>query len=227
MKNEARCDRCNGPISRWGGFLFDSSAAVGFTGTLQETGTMLLCEACTDQIVNEETWLQPITEQREISALDVLDNPQLLRDTRKAADRDSIVKRCKAHEFTPEQARAKAQELASVWWANQETGEREARAFWRSSLQQEEARRSAEDPVARILKIAAINIQRNREEKERSQEENRKEEEAGRRAEEERRKPTIEQRKSQRQCSMCGQPLGFLDKLLGRDRHGKCAQFHD
>ena len=54
----------------------------------------------------------------------------------------------------------------------------------------------------------------------------RQQEETRRRAENERRKLIIKQRRSQRECFMCGQPLGFFDKLLGRDKHRKCTNFH-
>lgn len=46
-----------------------------------------------------------------------------------------------------------------------------------------------------------------------------------RKAEELRHLSTQEKRKSQKQCVMCGKPLGFFNKLFGNDKHSSCSLF--
>jgi multidrug efflux pump subunit AcrA (membrane-fusion protein) len=47
------------------------------------------------------------------------------------------------------------------------------------------------------------------------------------RAEERRQVPVLNQRRVLRQCTMCGRPLGFFDKLTGQLKHGNCHSFKD
>jgi len=67
-----------------------------------------------------------------------------------------------------------------------------------------------------------------REAKEREEEERRREEEENRRIEEsERRRRIMEERGNRRVCLMCGQRLGFMNRLLGRDIHSDCPSFKE
>jgi hypothetical protein len=43
--------------------------------------------------------------------------------------------------------------------------------------------------------------------------------------EEEKKQRTMKDRTAKRQCKMCGHPLAFLDKLLGRSSHRGCDSF--
>lgn len=52
-------------------------------------------------------------------------------------------------------------------------------------------------------------------------------EQAKRRAEELRRSEVQTKRRASGQCVMCGQPLGFFQKLLGKDRHNSCSRFKE
>jgi outer membrane protein assembly factor BamB len=97
---------------------------------------------------------------------------------------------------------------------------------------EEEARRKAEDEK----RLAEEQTRRQEEkarlkaedEKRRVEEERRRqEEEARRRAEEERRAAVQATRKSSGQCIMCGERLSFMQKLLGKDRHGACRSFKE
>jgi flagellar motility protein MotE (MotC chaperone) len=66
-------------------------------------------------------------------------------------------------------------------------------------------------------------IQEHREEEAR----HREEEDASTKAEEEGRAQVQARRKSDGRCVMCGNPLGFFQRLLGKDRHGPCTEFRD
>ncbi len=50
-------------------------------------------------------------------------------------------------------------------------------------------------------------------------------EEAEKRTEEERQRPILQQRREKSECIMCGQRLGLLDRIRGRDRHSNCVFF--
>ena len=69
---------------------------------------------------------------------------------------------------------------------------------------------------------------REEEEKRRAEEQKRREaEEARRKAEDERRASVQATPKSTGHCIMCGQPLNFVQKLFGKDRHAGCASFKE
>jgi hypothetical protein len=101
-----------------------------------------------------------------------------------------------------------------------EREKREAEAKWRRD---EEEKRRAEDQRKRQEEDA----RKEAEEKMRraAEKRGREQEEADKRAETQRRKPIIEERKRSKACVMCGQPLGFLDKVRSRDRHSTCLLF--
>lgn len=70
--------------------------------------------------------------------------------------------------------------------------------------------------------------ERDEEERKRQEQEKRREEEAARKQAEEQLRAKIQaQRKGASQCVMCGRPLNFLQKLLGKERHGGCSSFVD
>jgi hypothetical protein len=85
---------------------------------------------------------------------------------------------------------------------------------------QEEARREAEEVKRRAhqeaMRLAQLETQR------------RAEEEARRQAEEARRRGELQAiRKSVKQCVLCGAPLGFINRLLGRDKHPMCTVWQE
>jgi len=91
---------------------------------------------------------------------------------------------------------------------------------------QEAAKKRAEE-LERKQKEAERK-RREEEEKRRAEEQKRRQaEEARRKAEDERRARVQAARKSSGQCMMCGQSLGFVLRLLGKDRHGRCTSFKE
>jgi len=100
-----------------------------------------------------------------------------------------------------------------------------ARICKRRSALEDEARRRAEEQQGRQQQHARRLAE---ERQRRAEEEKRRHEEvARRRAEDEKRQAQLRERKSQKQCVMCGKPLGLFDKLLLRDRHGGCVTFQE
>jgi len=126
------CDHCNRPIENGSGYCFFSSASIGLPGTQQLTGNMMLCSDCTNKTINPDNWRRRIPERRELTGADILADPKALLDNIRAANEDSIVQNCRTHGFTPEQAKAKARELAQRWWRDPETAQRENARFWTS-----------------------------------------------------------------------------------------------
>lgn len=101
-------------------------------GMARETGGMMLCESCTGRIITEENWRKHIPARREMTGADILANPMALFDQIQNANGDAIVKLCKRHGFTPDEARAKARELAQAWWVDPSNGEAAAATFWKT-----------------------------------------------------------------------------------------------
>jgi len=133
MPDHAICDHCNGRIEHGEGYTFFSSASIGLPGMEQLTGNMMLCEECTNRIITVENWLRaPSPSRREISGADFLANPSAMFDTMRRTNEDSIIQNCQAHGFTPNQAKAKARELAQQWWIDPESAQRESARFWSS-----------------------------------------------------------------------------------------------
>jgi colicin import membrane protein len=97
-----------------------------------------------------------------------------------------------------------------------------AEAKWRRQAEEErqqqaeEARRQAEEERQQQAEEARRQAE---EERQRQAEEARRREEEARRYEEER---VRQERRQAGQCEACGRPLGFLDKLAGRGRCGRC-----
>ncbi|MEO8452095.1 MAG: MAP7 domain-containing protein [Gemmatimonadota bacterium] len=71
-----------------------------------------------------------------------------------------------------------------------------------------------------------ISRRRAEEQQRAAEDRNRKEKaEAVRRAEQEKQQQLMEQRAARRECRLCGKPLVFLDRLLGRTAHRTCRSF--
>lgn len=78
------------------------------------------------------------------------------------------------------------------------------------------------DVKARVAEMRA------EEERRQAEEERQQAEAAARRRDALRRQTEIRNaRKAQGQCVMCGKPLGFLQKLAGKDRHAGCKTFKE
>ena len=131
----AICDRCNGSIPDGGGYVFYSTAAMGFAGmgTPQETGNMMLCDDCTGQIITPDGYASQGPDVQEVSGADILDNPFGLMEMMRKANDSAIIKRCRAHGLTPEQAREKAREFAVMWWKDSDAAQVASRDFWKST----------------------------------------------------------------------------------------------
>ncbi len=131
MPERATCDQCNESLAAGTGFLFFSPATIGPPGAEQEVGNMLLCPACTDQVVTTEAWATPAPATRVHSGAAVLDDPSALKKSIERANRDSIVLLCRRHGLTPDAAKATARDLAQRWWKDPEKEQASAAAFWR------------------------------------------------------------------------------------------------
>ena len=132
MTNEAVCDRCNGNVKKNDGFLFYASKSFGLPGMAQAPGNMLLCQTCTDQIINDENLSAKPFVPDEISATDVLGDPALLVEAANKVQDSSIIKLCSKHGFTPQQAKEKAHSLALIWWKDKQKAQIESVSFWKS-----------------------------------------------------------------------------------------------
>ena len=134
MAKTAMCDDCSAIINEGDGYIFYSTAGSGFAGVVLETGNMLLCQKCTDRICSPEGFAKKIPASQELSGGILVDPGEYSRMMRDA-NLVSIVQRCKAHGFTPEQAKAKAHEFALLWWTNREKAQLDSAAFWKSGKQ--------------------------------------------------------------------------------------------
>jgi hypothetical protein len=159
MPDSAVCDHCSGPIEKGGGFVFYSTAAGGMPGMLQETGNMMLCDRCANEIVSAAGYGKTLPAQREITGADLLADPMIMLKMMKEHNAASIVKLCKTHGFTPEQAKAKARELAQKWWDDPNNAQLESAAFWKSGRQsQSQHGHSAGCAVAIVAFANAVSI---------------------------------------------------------------------
>ena len=136
MADAAVCDQCNAEINPGSGYLFYSAACCDTTtpGDIGETGNVLLCDECTRQICSPEGFAKGMPEDsggghRNLLAR-LLDPMTMIRFV-KEANAASIVQRAKKHEFSPEQAAARARELAELWWEDRGKAEAESAAFWK------------------------------------------------------------------------------------------------
>jgi len=136
MAKTAVCDDCMGTINEGAGYLFYSDAGPVLGGAVLETGNMLLCENCTNRICSPEGFAKKMPASQELSA-DFLADPGNLKRLMRDSNMVSIVQKCKAHGFTPEQAKAKAHEFALLWWSNGEVDQvgKQAKTFWKSGKQ--------------------------------------------------------------------------------------------
>lgn len=123
------CDLCESTVEPGSGYIFYSIALIGPPGQLTETGAMLLCKDCAQEFVNEATWSGTRKEQ---SLVDISTSSHAeTLDAIKRGNVQGIVKWCKTHGLSPNEAKEKAHALAVRWWDNPEEGAREAIAFWR------------------------------------------------------------------------------------------------
>jgi len=116
-----QCDMCTAIIREGEGFLFYSPYVPN--PSIGPVGNLFLCDACTSVIINDSTWTYGIVENDPEFGL----NPITYRGIS-----EGIVQLCKAHDFTPDQAKDKGRELASTYWQNREKGQKESLAFWKS-----------------------------------------------------------------------------------------------
>ena len=120
----AQCDGCDKQLIAQEGFLFYSSYAPPNIGIL---GNQLLCESCTEQVVNERTFSDEIVEYPPTFGF----NTMPIEDYDKKVS-EGIISTCRKHGFNVEQAKNKAKELANLFWEKQDDGLREALLFWKS-----------------------------------------------------------------------------------------------
>lgn len=161
MSNNAICDQCNKKINKGSGYVFYSTANAGMTGMEMETGNMLLCEKCANEIVSEEgykKYSKSIATKQKFEIDDIIGDKDKYWSFYNAlgeANTESIVTLCKAHGFTPEEAKAKAHELALLWWEDNQKGALEAANFWKSS-----AKEIKHKETYNIVKIYELNSKR-------------------------------------------------------------------
>src|SRR5476651_241504 len=121
MAQKATCDRCNSQIAKGGGYSFFSSAGVAELG-LKKVGHMLLCQPCTDSVINAENWKISgkdvyLAEMALYDALaDLRESPSdgakmTFHESLRRANDACIVDSCKAQDISPEEAKAKTQEF--------------------------------------------------------------------------------------------------------------------
>ena len=142
MSDTATCDRCNGSINRGEGFVVYSKASFGPPNALQETGNMLLCGSCVDDILNANNFATEFPQQQELSA-DILTDMARLRPIMQQANTASIVGLCKKRGLGPHEAKAKAREFARSWWQDARKAQLDAASYWTSA--EETAGSSSED----------------------------------------------------------------------------------
>ena len=122
MSNNAICDQCNKKIKKGDGYVFYSTANAGMPSMEMETGNMLLCEKCANEIVSEEgykKYSKSMATKQKLEIDDIIGDKDKYLSFYNAlgeANTESIVTLCKAHGFTPEEAKARAHELALLWW---------------------------------------------------------------------------------------------------------------
>jgi len=140
MTSNAICDQCNKNIKKGNGYAFYSTASTGMLGMAMETGNILLCEKCTNEIVSTEGYRKYSKSASTVQSFDmedVISGKSKFSDLYNAygdAIAVSVVTLCKAHCFTPEQAKAKAREFAILWWKDNQKGASECAKFWQSAF---------------------------------------------------------------------------------------------
>ncbi len=93
------------------------------------------------------------------------------------------------------------------------------------AIEEEKAKKYLENERKRQ---EAETIRREAEKKRREEEESlRREQEKKRHVEEERQSAIQAKRKSSGQCIMCGKPLGFFEKISGKQQHSNCTAFSE
>lgn len=119
----AVCDRCSSNIAKGNGYAFYSSAQMmGMT-----VGNMFLCEACTASVITEDMFAKQFAP--------TVVNPEdltAMREAMNAANAAGIAERCRVLGLSPDQARAKAKELANQYWNDPEKAGKAIQTFWTS-----------------------------------------------------------------------------------------------
>jgi len=163
MAQKASCDRCHRFIANGGGYYFYSSTGEVKLG-LKKTGAMLLCEPCTDEIINDGNWR--VTKEDlwkiEVELVEVLfrirekageltkaEELEFAEALQRANDA-SIVGHCTNQEFSPDEAKAKAQEFAKRWWEDPKAAEGESTAFWTGSAKKRKADAEPSKPRSKL-----------------------------------------------------------------------------
>lgn len=118
------CDRCSNHISKGDGYAFYSSAQVSG----RTVGNMLLCDACTAAVITDDMFGKRFAPTAVRAGDEVA-----MREATNAATAAGIAERCRAHGFAPDQAKAKARELATRFWNDLANGGQAVRAFWTSA----------------------------------------------------------------------------------------------
>jgi len=119
----AVCDACSATINKGGGYAFYSSAQMmGMT-----VGNMFLCEACTSSMVNEKAFSKRFAPTA-VSPGDMA----AMREAMNAANAAGIAERCRAHGLSADEGKAKARELARLYWRDPQGGGEAIKKFWTS-----------------------------------------------------------------------------------------------
>ncbi len=118
------CDGCHNKMKNRAGYLFYSEYSP-VPEIMSKIGLLLLCESCTNLVVNAWTG----------GAFHKL--PPFEGKTGGVSDYDrnisnGIIAKCKQHGLTPDEAKKKGRELALELWENRALGEKASLDFWKS-----------------------------------------------------------------------------------------------
>ena len=129
MRTMGTCDLCNGKISQGEGYAFYSATIPPFSKT--ETGSMHVCDACTDKWINKQQFNTSLSMDP-ITAADFSNNQEEAFQWLQKANAYGAIALCKAHKLTPAEARTKARELSLLLWRDKNEGARQTEKFWTS-----------------------------------------------------------------------------------------------
>jgi hypothetical protein len=90
-------------------------------------GNMFLCETCTASVITEDMFAKKFAP----AAVNAGDLANMLEAVN-AANAVGIAERCRAHGLSATQAKAKAKELAKLYWNDPAHGGQAIKAFWTS-----------------------------------------------------------------------------------------------
>ena len=118
------CDGCRKKMKNKEGYLFYSEYSA-VPEIMSNIGLLLLCQSCTNLIVNAWTG-------GKFDKLPPFDgNAKGVSDFNKNTT-NGIISKCKHHGLAPEEAKKKAHELALELWESRVRGEKESLDFWKS-----------------------------------------------------------------------------------------------